>query len=74
MNAVQSTPAKCSSQGKLANVFPHPSEQYLSEHNYETCRDILKDERSFRRKGHLMQHLRHAHHMHTLPLIDGWHV
>ncbi|KAF9888606.1 hypothetical protein FE257_008538 [Aspergillus nanangensis] len=53
---------------------PDPTENHLSEHNYETCQALSKDLCSFRRKDHLVQHLRHVHHVRGSPLIDDWKV
>lgn len=51
-----------------------PSKEHLSRHNYEACQNMSKELRSFRRKDHLVQHLRHVHQVHAIPLIDDWKV
>lgn len=51
-----------------------PSWEHLSSHNYEACQDLSKELRSFHRKDHLVQHLRHVHHVQDLPTIDDWKV
>jgi hypothetical protein len=52
---------------------PNPSREHLiEEHNYEECQNLSKASRSFRRKDHLVQHLRHVHQVNTVPLIDEW--
>lgn len=43
-----------------------PSPQHLIEHNYTQCSRI------FRRKVHLVQHLRFVHRLDVLPPIDKW--
>ncbi|KAI9925748.1 hypothetical protein MW887_005554 [Aspergillus wentii] len=52
-----------------------PSEEHLDMHNYTACQG--KNEtgnRAFRRKDHLVQHLRLVHHLDTMPLLDDWKV
>lgn len=52
---------------------PNPSREHLiEEHNYEECQNLSKASRSFRRKDHLVQHLRHVHQVNTVPSIDEW--
>lgn len=52
---------------------PSPSrEHFIQEHNYEECQNLSKASRSFRRKDHLVQHLRHLHQVNTVPSIDDW--
>ncbi|KAJ5152709.1 uncharacterized protein N7482_009187 [Penicillium canariense] len=52
-----------------------PSREHLTEeHNYEECQNLSKASRSFRRKDHLVQHLRHVHQVNTVPLLDEWKV
>lgn len=46
-----------------------PSDEHLEEHNYYPC---MNEPRTFRRKDHLVQHLRLVHHLDTMPLIDDW--
>lgn len=46
-----------------------PSAQHLQDHNYYPC---SSGDRTFRRKDHLVQHLRLVHHLDTMPLIDDW--
>ncbi|KAL3495117.1 hypothetical protein BJX62DRAFT_222866 [Aspergillus germanicus] len=46
-----------------------PSVEHLDQHNYEACLDRGP---TFRRKDHLVQHLRLAHSLETMPLIDDW--
>lgn len=51
----------------------NPSREHLiEEHNYEDCQKLSKASRSFRRKDHLVQHLRHVHQVTTVPSIDEW--
>lgn len=47
-----------------------PSQEHLSSHNYEACQNLSKELRSFRRKDHLVQHLRRVHKVQELPLLD----
>lgn len=51
-----------------------PSPGHLTEHNHEECQTLSKELRSFNRKDHLVQHLRHFHHVQTIPLIDDWKI
>lgn len=46
-----------------------PSAQHLQDHNYDPC---SSGDRTFRRKDHLVQHLRLVHHLEAMPLIDDW--
>ncbi|KAF9886115.1 hypothetical protein FE257_012050 [Aspergillus nanangensis] len=51
-----------------------PTPEHLTEHNYHACRSTTNESRAFRRKDHLVQHLRVVHHLQTLPLLDDWKV
>ncbi|KAJ5161414.1 hypothetical protein N7492_006806 [Penicillium capsulatum] len=46
-----------------------PSAQHLEDHNFYPC---STGDRTFRRKDHLVQHLRLVHHLDAMPLIDDW--
>ncbi|KAI9042845.1 uncharacterized protein KD926_004911 [Aspergillus affinis] len=46
-----------------------PTEAHLEQHKHRAC---LGKSRTFRRKDHLVQHLRLTHHLDTVPLIDDW--
>ncbi|KJK64604.1 hypothetical protein P875_00011120 [Aspergillus parasiticus SU-1] len=46
-----------------------PGTEHLDEHNYQAC---LSGTRAFRRKDHLVQHLRLTHNLEAIPLIDDW--
>ncbi|OJJ89056.1 uncharacterized protein ASPGLDRAFT_101233, partial [Aspergillus glaucus CBS 516.65] len=46
-----------------------PIAEHLNQHNHGACDG---QQRSFRRKDHLVQHLRLFHRLETLPLIDDW--
>ncbi|PYH91391.1 hypothetical protein BO71DRAFT_50994 [Aspergillus ellipticus CBS 707.79] len=48
-----------------------PSDEHLESHNHNACH---KDQeiRTFRRKDHLVQHLRVFHRLDTMPIIDDW--
>ncbi|OGM50442.1 hypothetical protein ABOM_000896 [Aspergillus bombycis] len=46
-----------------------PGTEHLDEHNYQAC---LSGTRTFRRKDHLVQHLRLTHNLDVIPLIDDW--
>ncbi|KAJ5160516.1 uncharacterized protein N7482_007520 [Penicillium canariense] len=48
-----------------------PSAEHLDEHNHSQCSDVT---RTFRRKDHLVQHLRLVHSMEILPLLDDWKI
>lgn len=49
-----------------------PSQEHLSGHNYDSCQSFFNEPRSFRRKDHLIQHLRHTHNVQELPPLDDW--
>ncbi|KAJ5266467.1 hypothetical protein N7478_009275 [Penicillium angulare] len=49
-----------------------PSKEHLVMHNYDACQNIDNEHRSFRRKDHLVQHLRHVHQVQDLPPLDDW--
>lgn len=49
-----------------------PTQQHLESHNYSACQGGPATPRIFRRKDHLVQHLRLVHGLDTLPLIDDW--
>lgn len=51
-----------------------PSPEHLNEHNHNACQSDSGERRSFRRKDHLMQHLRLVHHVEAVPLIDDWKI
>ncbi|KAJ5531133.1 hypothetical protein N7527_004526 [Penicillium freii] len=46
-----------------------PTLKHLEEHKHGLCQ---QQTRSFRRKDHLVQHLRVFHRLETIPLIDDW--
>ncbi|OKL59715.1 hypothetical protein UA08_05170 [Talaromyces atroroseus] len=48
-----------------------PTSEHLSGHNHGACDGQL---RKFRRKDHLVQHLRLVHRLTTLPLISDWKI
>ncbi|KAF3002607.1 hypothetical protein E8E13_008677 [Curvularia kusanoi] len=51
-----------------------PTAEHLEEHNHSACHNDQASPRSFRRKDHLVQHLRLFHGIETLPLVDDWKV
>ncbi|KAH7062973.1 hypothetical protein BKA63DRAFT_429190 [Paraphoma chrysanthemicola] len=51
-----------------------PTHDHLESHNYSACQGGQSTPRTFRRKDHLVQHLRLVHGLDTLPLIDDWKV
>jgi len=51
-----------------------PTQSHLESHNYSACQGGHTTPRTFRRKDHLVQHLRLVHGLETLPLIDDWKV
>ncbi|RMZ83306.1 hypothetical protein DV738_g1163, partial [Chaetothyriales sp. CBS 135597] len=50
----------------------HPTIEHLETHNYEACYDATGQGRTFKRKDHLVQHLRLVHAIVTMPLIEEW--
>ena len=51
-----------------------PTPEHLQRHNHSVCAPCQSNPRVFRRKDHLVQHLRLVHALETLPLIDNWKV
>jgi hypothetical protein len=51
-----------------------PTTSHLQQHNHMACSDGKSTPRIFRRKDHLVQHLRLVHGLETLPLIDDWKI
>jgi hypothetical protein len=49
-----------------------PTPQHLEQHNHASCHNGETTPRTFRRKDHLVQHLRLVHALETLPLIEDW--
>jgi hypothetical protein len=47
-----------------------PTPEHLDNHNHGHCQ--YQNKSIFRRKDHLIQHLRHFHRLDTIPLIDDW--
>ncbi|CAI7614716.1 unnamed protein product [Penicillium manginii] len=47
-----------------------PTPEHLERHNHELCQYQHKP--TFRRKDHLIQHIRLFHKLDTIPLIDEW--
>ncbi|KAJ5845777.1 hypothetical protein N7534_009446 [Penicillium rubens] len=46
-----------------------PSLEHLEQHNHGPCQQKM---RTFRRKDHLLQHLRLFHRLDVIPLIEDW--
>ncbi|KZM22117.1 metal ion binding [Ascochyta rabiei] len=51
-----------------------PTTEHLAQHNHDACHGNHETKRSFRRKDHLVQHLRLFHGIETLPLVEDWRV
>ncbi|KAF2018590.1 hypothetical protein BU24DRAFT_418112 [Aaosphaeria arxii CBS 175.79] len=51
-----------------------PNTDHLKSHNHEACQSNASTPRTFRRKDHLVQHLRLFHRLETMPLIEDWKV
>ncbi|BCR85326.1 uncharacterized protein ACHE_20784S [Aspergillus chevalieri] len=51
-----------------------PSPEHLEFHSHNSCRDDSNKPRSFRRKDHLVQHLRLFHRLEAMPLLDDWKI
>ncbi|KAI0584964.1 hypothetical protein TUN199_04564 [Pyrenophora tritici-repentis] len=49
-----------------------PTPEHLQRHNHSVCAAGQSTPRVFRRKDHLVQHLRLVHGLETLPLINDW--
>ncbi|QRD94579.1 hypothetical protein F9C07_2286660 [Aspergillus flavus] len=50
-----------------------PTDDHLESHNHSACRSA-QEPRFFRRKDHLVQHLRGFHNLKILPTIENWKV
>jgi hypothetical protein len=50
-----------------------PTYEHLQTHNHSVCHGA-QTPRTFRRKDHLVQHLRLVHTVEELPLIDDWKI
>ncbi|CEJ59173.1 hypothetical protein PMG11_07807 [Penicillium brasilianum] len=60
--------------GRMHCVYcnsPEPTPEHLDGHNHFQCSDST---RIFRRKDHLVQHLRLVHSLESLPVIDDWKI
>ncbi|KAH7133074.1 hypothetical protein B0J13DRAFT_507640 [Dactylonectria estremocensis] len=53
--------------------LPEPTPEHLETHNHSLCKSN-DPQHIFNRKDHLVQHLRLAHQLETLPAIDKWKV
>ena len=51
-----------------------PTPEHLQKHNHSACLEGRSTPRVFRRKDHLVQHLRLVHGLEILPLIDDWRI
>ena len=49
-----------------------PNTEHLESHNHLSCHGDSTEPRVFRRKDHLVQHLRLVHNLEVMPLIDEW--
>ncbi|KAJ4982674.1 hypothetical protein SVAN01_11833 [Stagonosporopsis vannaccii] len=49
-----------------------PSSEHLDLHNHDACRRNPNVQRVFRRKDHLVQHLRLVHKLETMPPMEDW--
>lgn len=51
-----------------------PNAEHFELHNHQTCHGDSTEPRVFRRKDHLVQHLRLVHSLQVMPVIDDWKV
>ncbi|KAL6710885.1 hypothetical protein ACN47E_006760 [Coniothyrium glycines] len=49
-----------------------PTPDHLAQHHHGECLEGRSAPRVFRRKDHLVQHLRLVHRLDTLPVVDDW--
>lgn len=49
-----------------------PTLDNVSFHSHEACHNGRTSQRSFRRKDHLVQHLRLVHRLNVMPLMEDW--
>ncbi|GJP88384.1 hypothetical protein CBS63078_6698 [Aspergillus niger] len=52
----------------------NPDSDHLEEHAATACEDESSSRRSFRRKDHLVQHLRLVHNVDSPPQLDSWRI
>ncbi|OQE36929.1 hypothetical protein PENCOP_c011G04442 [Penicillium coprophilum] len=63
------------STGRLHCVYckkQDPSITHLDEHKHGAC--VKSHSRTFRRKDHLIQHLRRFHCVNDIPVVDDWKI
>ncbi|THY14613.1 hypothetical protein D6D02_04246 [Aureobasidium pullulans] len=53
-------------------LIPQPSTEHLEVHNPSACAHKNLESRSFKRKDHLIQHLRLVHKIENIPTIGEW--
>lgn len=51
-----------------------PNPEHLEFHSHKYCRDDSGKPHCFRRKDHLVQHLRLFHRLEAMPLLDDWKI
>ncbi|OAL50487.1 hypothetical protein IQ07DRAFT_481661, partial [Pyrenochaeta sp. DS3sAY3a] len=51
-----------------------PKPDHLDLHNHHACHNDQNAQHFFRRKDHLVQHLRHLHKLDSMPMMDDWKV
>lgn len=51
-----------------------PNAEHLELHNHRSCHGDSTEPRVFRRKDHLVQHLRLVHDLEVMPLVDEWKI
>ncbi|OGE49988.1 hypothetical protein PENARI_c019G07435 [Penicillium arizonense] len=49
-----------------------PNADHLEQHHHLACHGDPTEPRVFRRKDHLVQHLRLVHELDVMPLVDDW--
>jgi hypothetical protein len=53
-------------------LIPQPSREHLESHNSSACAHKTIESRSFKRKDHLIQHIRLIHKIDSIPTIGEW--
>ncbi|KAJ5757192.1 uncharacterized protein N7511_007374 [Penicillium nucicola] len=49
-----------------------PDTDHLKQHHHQACHGDSTEPRVFRRKDHLVQHLRLVHELDVMPMVDDW--
>lgn len=62
-------------RGKFSCPFcgvPEPTQDHLAEHNVSQCADMTHKKRTFRRRDHMLSHMKRIHHASVQNPPDTW--